>query len=62
MTDDRHVALRLHVDPTADPIRGVLTTQDGAPHAFVGWLGLAAEIEGALRDGPGDDAPAGVVR
>ena len=52
MTDDHHVALRLDVDPGADPIRGVLTTADGAPHAFEGWLGLAAEIERTLRGSP----------
>ena len=53
MTDDDHlVALRLDVDPDAEPIRGVLTAGDA--HAFVGWLGLAAEIERTLRE---DDAP-----
>jgi hypothetical protein len=59
MTDDRHVALRLDVVPGADPIRGVLTAQDGAAHAFVGWLGLAAEIERTLRAGDDATAPPG---
>jgi hypothetical protein len=63
MTDDRHVALRLDVDPDADPIRGVLTAQDGAAHDFVGWLGLASEIERTLRgDGPPGSVPPEVVR
>jgi hypothetical protein len=54
MTDDRHVELRLDVDPDADPIRGVVSAGDGGDaHAFVGWLGLAAEIERTLRE---DDA------
>jgi hypothetical protein len=52
MTDDRHVELRLDVDPDADPIRGVVSTGDGGEaHEFVGWLGLAAEIERTLRGG-----------
>ena len=57
MTDDDHlVALRLDVDPDAEPIRGVLTAGDGDAHAFVGWLGLAAEIERTLREGAEADA------
>jgi hypothetical protein len=52
MPDDHHVALRLDVDAEADPIRGVLTTEHGAPRAFEGWLGLAAEIERTLREIP----------
>jgi hypothetical protein len=52
MTDDRHVELRLDVDPDADPIRGVVSAGDGGEaHEFVGWLGLAAEIERTLREG-----------
>jgi hypothetical protein len=55
MTDDHLVALRLDVDPDAEPIRGLLTAGDGHAHAFVGWLGLAAEIERTLRgDGEGE--------
>jgi hypothetical protein len=55
MDDDHLVALRLDVDPGAEPIRGVLTAGDGHAHAFVGWLGLAAEIERTLRGG-GEEA------
>jgi hypothetical protein len=51
MTDDRHVELRLDVDPAADPIRGVVTAADGLAHEFVGWLGLATEIERTLHGG-----------
>jgi len=55
MDDERHVELRLDVEPDADPIRGVVSAADGGEaHAFVGWLGLAAEIERTLR---ADDAP-----
>jgi hypothetical protein len=56
MTDDHLVALRLDVDPGAEPIRGVLTAQDGSVHTFEGWLGLAAEIERTLRAEPGGAA------
>ena len=51
MEDDRLVALRLDVDPLADPIQGRLSAGDGADaHEFTGWLGLAAEIERTLRE------------
>jgi hypothetical protein len=52
MEDHRFVALRLDVDPVADPIRGRLWVGDGgreAAHEFEGWLGLAEEIERTLR-------------
>jgi hypothetical protein len=55
MEDDRLVALRLDVDPVADPIQGRLSAGDGGEvHEFVGWLGLAKEIERTLRSRGGD--------
>lgn len=56
MTDDHLVALRLDVSADAEPIRGLLTGADGAPHPFVGWLRLASVIERLLRP-PGADGP-----
>jgi hypothetical protein len=59
MAEDHRVALRLDVDPDADPIRGELRSGGGAARAFEGWLGLAEEIERTLReeqsDGPGEE-------
>ena len=50
MAEDHRVALRLDVDPDADPIRGELRSGGGAARAFEGWLGLAEEIERTLRE------------
>lgn len=59
MAEDHRVALRLDVDPDADPIRGELRAGGGAARAFEGWLGLAEEIERTLReeraDAPGEE-------
>ena len=52
MEEEHRVALRLDVDPRADPIRGELRTAEGDPRAFVGWLGLADAIERTLREDP----------
>jgi len=36
----------LELDLVARPIRGTLSLPAGSPSPFVGWLGLAAAIEG----------------
>jgi len=49
--------LKLDLDPTADPIRGLLTAPNGTPQEFVGWLGLADAIEHLLAPGENTDRP-----
>jgi hypothetical protein len=61
MTEDHRVALVLSVDPDCDPIRGVLTAEDGLAREFVGWLGLATEIERTLRARAGGAYCAGMT-
>jgi hypothetical protein len=39
------VAVRLELEPGADPIAGSCTCGDGPPERFVGWLGLMAALE-----------------
>lgn len=41
----RTCELRLELDLDSDPIAGTLLAPGEAPVAFVGWLGLAAELE-----------------
>lgn len=43
--DKRTVELRLELDLDADPIAGTVRSPGEAPAAFVGWLGLTAELE-----------------
>lgn len=54
----RTCELRLELDLDSDPIAGSVLAPGGAPVAFVGWLGLAAELE-RLRAHP---SGAGVLR
>jgi hypothetical protein len=49
MADSTRIALRLDLDPAADPIRGRLTAPTGEEDEFVGWLGLAGAIERLAR-------------
>jgi hypothetical protein len=51
MTHGDRVALGLLLDPSAEPISGELTAPDGDAREFVGWLGLATEIERMLAKG-----------
>lgn len=45
MPDDRNVALRLDLQPDAEPIRGRIANETGEIREFVGWLGLANALE-----------------
>lgn len=49
--DKRTCELRLALDLDADPIAGTVRAPGEDPAAFVGWLGLTAELE-RLRAGP----------
>ena len=42
--------LLLDIDFATEPISGTLEKEDGAPHEFVGWLGLS-ELLGRLGRG-----------
>jgi hypothetical protein len=41
----RRIALRLELDPGAEPISGRLTGTDGVGVDFIGWLALSAALE-----------------
>ena len=45
MPDDTSLALRLYLEPNADPIRGRIANEMGEASEFVGWLGLASALE-----------------
>jgi hypothetical protein len=42
---DDEIELVLRIDMAAEPIRGSLTTSDGACRTFSGWIGLSAALE-----------------
>ena len=56
MTQPGRVTLELDLDPSSDPIRGLLTDATGTKQEFVGWLGLATAI-GELLTPPDPPRP-----
>ena len=44
-TGDHEIQLMLRIDLLADPITGSLTSADGTPEPFRGWIGLSAALE-----------------
>jgi hypothetical protein len=54
MLADERRTLTLEVDPSADPIAGLVRAEDGAERDFSGWVGLAAALERALQRTPGE--------
>ena len=43
--DDGELSIEVHIDPTAEPIRGVVRNHGGDGTAFVGYAHLVAQIE-----------------
>jgi len=57
MPDDERRLVTLEFAPDADPIEGRIEDAGGKGHEFVGWLGLAAALQSAMR-GPDVTEPA----
>jgi hypothetical protein len=49
MDGDTRLTLTLALNVSIDSIYGQLSGADGEARPFVGWLGLAEAIEGAIR-------------
>lgn len=46
--NDIRVRVLLELDPTANPIGGVMSVEGGPARSFAGWMALARELGAAL--------------